>query len=71
MADPLQAERTHTCMSCFGTFTSSRPAYACHGGSACPFDEPDNWESYEPDPVADWGPYGADPNPVAIWDDLL
>lgn len=47
-------ERTHTCMSCFGTFTSSRAAHACHGGSACPLGEPDMWESYEPDPVADW-----------------
>ncbi|AWN22187.1 hypothetical protein DKM44_02180 [Deinococcus irradiatisoli] len=43
------AERTHICMSCYGTFTVSRAAHACHGGSACPFDEPDNWESYEPD----------------------
>jgi len=39
---------THTSTFCVGTVTPSRPAYACHGGSTCPFDEPDNWESHEP-----------------------
>lgn len=60
MSDPIAVYdnrpdvRTHTCISCFGTFTSARAAHACHGGSACPFDEPDMWEHYEPDPVATW-----------------
>ncbi|GGR16356.1 hypothetical protein [Deinococcus ruber] len=40
----------HTCVSCGGRFTSASPApNACHGSSSCPFDEPDNWETYESD----------------------
>ena len=54
LSDP-PPERRHTCRSCWGSFTTTSPSpNACHGGSSCPFDEPDNWETYEPDPVAEW-----------------
>ena len=48
-------ERRHTCVSCGGGFTTNSPSpHACHGGSSCPFDEPDNWETYEPDVSTAW-----------------
>jgi hypothetical protein len=51
-----QEPRRHSCVSCGGSFTSTSDApSACHGGSSCPFDEPDNWETYEPDVSTAWG----------------
>ncbi|GGR00117.1 hypothetical protein [Deinococcus ruber] len=46
----------HTCRSCWGTFTRDDRdgPRECHGGSSCPFDEPDNWETYEPDVSTAW-----------------
>jgi hypothetical protein len=42
--------RRHCCRSCGGFFDIDSDAPRdCHGGSSCPFDEPDNWETYEPD----------------------
>ena len=50
-----QEPRRHSCNSCGGSFTStSDAARDCHGGSSCPFDEPDNWETYEQDSAAEW-----------------
>lgn len=51
--EPPQPRR-HTCVSCGGSFTLDRAPSACHGGSSCPFDEPDNWETYEPATLEDW-----------------
>ena len=48
--------RRHSCVSCGGSFTSTSDApRSCHGGSSCPLDEPDNWETYEPDPSSSYG----------------
>ena len=61
MPEDRQPARAHACLSCGGRFTNaSPPPNTCHGGGSCPFDEPDMWESYEPDPVADWGPFAPD-----------
>lgn len=53
---PPPQQCPHVCVSCGGSFTPASPEpVLCHGGSSCPFDEPDNWKTYEPDPREDWG----------------